>query len=337
MRKLVLLSSFISLGSFAQVHTTTGAGNFFNPLLWDCLCIPANGDSLVINHAMVMSASIYYNTGQIKINSAGSLTEDANDRDVWVDGTGSLINNGTFDCYRLYVSDGSFINTSTSVYFDSLWNQGNIANSGLLTVYDILNDQTGSFTNSGEFVIDNNFNNQGEFLNESTGIMDLGNDFSNCNIQTMDAMFINDGVFCIGADMTNCIDDTLAGSGDYFVGGSSSNFGVFDGTFTFNTPSGTVGVPGNIQAGVTIGNAPCYLSLNENETKLHVYPNPANEVLFVSESNLSFIIHDLSGKLISQGMTSTSGIDISSLTSGIYTISLLNSDETITVSKFIKK
>jgi len=335
MRKLLLLSSFISLGSFAQVHTTTGAGNFFNPLLWDCFCVPANGDSLVINHAMVMSASIYYSTGQIKINSGGSLTEDANDRDVWVDGTGSLINDGTFDCYRLYVSDGSFINTSYSVYFDSLWNQGNIANSGLLNVYDILNDQTGTFTNTGEFTIDNNFNNQGEFLND--GILVVGNDFSNCNIQTMDAMFINDGMFCISADMTNCIDDTLAGSGQYYIGGSSSNFGVFDGTFTFNTPSGTVGVPGNIQAGVTIGNAPCNLSLNENETKLNVYPNPANEVLFVSESNLSFIIHDLSGKLILQGMTSTSGIDISSLTSGIYTISLLNSDETITVSKFIKK
>lgn len=335
MRKLLLLSSFISLGSFAQVHTTTGAGNFFNPLLWDCFCVPANGDSLVINHAMVMSASIYYSTGQIKINSGGSLTEDANDRDVWVDGTGSLINDGTFDCYRLYVSDGSFINTSYSVYFDSLWNQGNIANSGLLNVYDILNDQTGTFTNTGEFTIDNNFNNQGEFLND--GILVVGNDFSNCNIQTMDAMFINDGMFCISADMTNCIDDTLAGSGLYYIGGSSSNFGVFDGTFTFNTPTGTVGVPGNIQPGVTIGNAPCNLSLNENETKLSVYPNPANEMLFVSESNLTFSIHDLSGKLILQGVTSTSGIDISSLTSGIYVISLLNSDETITVSKFIKK
>ncbi|MBL7899436.1 MAG: T9SS type A sorting domain-containing protein [Crocinitomicaceae bacterium] len=336
MRKIILLSSLISFGSFAQVHTTTGAGNFFNPLLWDCFCVPANGDSLVINHSMQMTASIYYNTGQIKINSTGSLTEDANDRDVWVDGTGSLINNGTFDCYRLYVSDGSFINTSTSVYFDSLWNQGNIANSGLLAVYDILNDQTATFTNSGDFVIDNNFNNQGEFLNESTGIIDLTNDFSNCNIQTMDAMFINDGVFCIGADMTNCLDDTLAGSGEYYVGGSSSNFGVFDGTFTFNTPSGTVGVPGNIQPGVTIGNAPCYLSLDEKTKLFSIYPNPVNNFLFVSESNLSFAIYDMSGKLILTGMTNTSGIDVSELTAGFYTISVMNQKEEVTVQKFVK-
>lgn len=325
-----------SLTSVAQIQTTTGAGNFFNPLLWDCFCIPANGDSLVVNHNMELTASIYYSSGQIKVNPSGSLIEDAMNRDVWVDGTGSLINNGTFDCYRLYVSDGSFINTSTSVYFDSLWNQGNIANSGIMTVYDVLNDETGTFTNSGDFIIDNNFNNQGEFLNESGGVIDLGNDFSNCNIQTMDAMFINNGVFCIAADMTNCLNDTLHGSGQYYVGGASSNFGVFDGTFTFNTPSGTVGVPGNIQPGVTISNQPCYLSVEENKSILSVYPNPAKDLIYVSESDLNYEITDLSGKMIASGKTSNSAIDISTFAAGVYSIQIMSADGTISNSKFVK-
>jgi len=57
----------------------------------------------------------------------------------------------------------------------------------------------------------------------------------------MNAMFINDGVFCIAQDFSNCVDDTLAGSGAYYIGNSSSNFGVFDGDFTFNTPGGSIG------------------------------------------------------------------------------------------------
>lgn len=335
MRAILLAVGFLSLSTFCQVQTTTGPGNFLNPLLWDCFCVPANGDSLVVNHDMILSNSIYYNSGQIKVNSSGSLIEDATDRDVWVDGTGSLINNGTFDCYRLYISDGSFVNTSTSVYFDSLWNQGNIANSGLMTVYDVLNDQTGTFTNSGEFIVENNFNNSGDYLN--SGTIELTNNFSNCNIQSMDAMFINDGVFCIGNNFSNCVDDTLTGTGEYFVGGSASNFGVFDGAFDFNTPTGALSInTGTVDPSVNFGTAACYLTVEERSSEFSVYPNPTNNVLHVSENNLNYVITDLSGKLILTGITSISGIDVSSLASGIYTVQFQNQLGEISIVKFVK-
>lgn len=336
MRTIILGASFLSLSAFSQIHTTTGSGNFLDFTKWDCFCIPANGDSLVINHNMILNTSIYYNSGQIKVNSSGSLVEDATDRDVWVDGTGSLINNGTFDCYRLYISDGSFVNTSTSVYFDSLWNQGNIANSGLMTVYDALNDQAGTFTNSGEFIVENNFNNSGDYLN--SGTIELTNNFSNCNIQSMDAIFINDGVFCIGNNFSNCVDDTLTGTGEYFVGGSASNFGVFDGAFDFNTPTGTLSInTGTVDAAVNFGTAACYLSVEEQSSDFSVYPNPTNNVLYVSESNLSYVIMDLSGKLILSGTTSTSGIDVTTLASGIYTIQFQNQSGEFSIVKFVKQ
>lgn len=335
-RIITLLLLSISGGLTAQIHHSTNNGNFFNPFNWDCLCVPASGDSLVVNHSMQLTASIYYNAGQIKITSSGSLMEDGSNRDVWIDGTGSLINLGTFDCYRLYVSQGSFNNAGTTVYFDSLLNQGTIINSGTMTVYDILNDQAGTFTNSGAFTIENNFNNQGLFTNGH--YLSVGNDFSNCNIQSMDAMFVNDGIFCIDQDFTNCLDDTLTGTGSYFVGGSSSNFGVFDGNFSFNTSTGTLGVnTGTVDPGVSFGTAHCNLSVEEELADISVYPNPARDILFVSTPNLTYQIMDVTGKIVLAGTTSASGIEVSTLNAGVYTLVVVNSNGNKVQQKFIKE
>ena len=338
MKKLLPAFTLLSTVAFGQVYTSTGSGNFFNPLLWDCFCVPGDGDSLVINHSMELTASIYYTTGQIKIGPSGSLTEDGTDRDVWVNG-GSLINNGVFDCYRLYLSNGSsFENSGTSVYFDSLWNQAAIINTGTITVYDILNDQAGNFNNSGDFVVENNFNNQGGFINNSSAVIDVYNDFSNCNIQSMDAMFINDGTFCIGYDFVNCVDDTLDGSGWYFIGGGSSNFGAFEGTFQFNTPTGSLSAnTGTIDPGVTFGTDPCELSIKVQENVLSIYPNPAYNVLYINATNFTYGIFDLSGKLVQQNTGQNAQIDISAIAPGVYTINLVDVTGNVAVQKFVKK
>lgn len=337
MRKLLLLAIIPTSALTAQVQTTTGAGNFFNPLLWDCFCVPANGDSLVINHAMQLTASVYYDAGQIKINSSGSLTEDGMDRDVMVDG-GSLINHGTFDCYRLYIANGSFLNTGTSVYFDSLWNQAIIENTGTISAYDFLNDQTGEFTNytSANLVITNNFNNQG--LVNNTGGIEVSNDFSNCNIQTSNATFNNDGTFCITGDFTNCLSDTLAGNGNYFIEGSSSNFGYFADGFVFNTNSGNLSLnTGTIESTVDFGMANCNLGLtNENVSQLTIYPNPANNQIYISESGISYRIIDLNGKQILSGISTSTAIDISEFTTGIYCVELTDENGIQSTHKLIK-
>ncbi|MBI3133843.1 MAG: T9SS type A sorting domain-containing protein [Bacteroidetes bacterium] len=338
MLKLFTLFFGFSAVLHAQVQTTTGSGNFYNPLLWDCFCVPADGDSLVINHAMEMTAPIYYTSGQIKINASGSLLEDGSDRDVWVDGSGSLINAGTFNCHRLYISDvASFVNSGNTGNLDSLWNQATINNTGTISVYDYLNDETSVAHNDAgaDLNIANNFNNQGHFINDGT--IDLVNDFSNCNIQTLSALFVNNGTFCIAQDMTNCLDDTLTGTGTYHTANSSSNFGVFGGTFTFNTPTGSIGFnSGTIAPTVVFDNVPCGLTVAETENHFDIYPNPANTVLYVSESNLAYQVVDLSGKLIATGSTNSSGIDLSGMTPGIYTIRLQNQDGTIFIEKFVK-
>lgn len=358
-KTLLLLAFIIPLGSFSQTKTTTADGNFFNPLIWDCICLPANGDNLIINHDVVMNLDIYYTTGTITINAGGSLVEDATERNFWADGTGTLTNHGTFTTHAVLVSPGaSLTNTGNMANIDSLWNQGTVTNSGSATLFDFWNDQTGTFTNTGDLanadsllnqgtftnngtatvydfgndqmatftntvdlLITNNMNNQGYGMN--SGGLEIGNDFSNCNTQTMDAMMINDGIFCVTNNFINCIGDTLAGTGDYYIGGSSSNLGVFDGTHTFHTPSGTLGIPGTIEAGVTVTTGACDLSVQTVDAdKLRIYPNPTSSFVIVSENDVDYKVFDISGRLVLSGMIKNNTIDFTTLKEGLYTVTI---------------
>lgn len=323
MKKSLLLFLFLPFIGISQTtRVTVQNGDFMNPLNWTPIGLPTNGDSLVLDHDMIMSNNIWYTDGAIHIRSTGSLIEDATDRSFWIDG-GGLYNEGVFTTHLLWLSTGIIDNSGTMASIDSIWNQSTIINAGEIQVYDILNDQTGDFGNSGRLTVTNNFNNQGVFYNGNEVSVD--NDFSNCNIQSMDAYFENDGVFCIAADMTNCIGDTLDGSGDYYIGGSSSNFGDFIGTFNFYTPSGTIGVPGNIEGGVTVGIGSCSLSIETTElAHLSIYPNPSTGIVTVSINQVEYVIFDVSGRMVLNGKVENNTIDLSSLDEGIYTVQIGN-------------
>lgn len=320
MKKILLSLLLIPFTGSTQVITTVADGIFLNPFTWDCTCVPSDGDSLVINHDLISNTDIYYSSGRISINNGGSLVEDATDRAIWIDG-GSLINRGTFTFHKLWLSNGEIENNAAGI-MDSVWNQSSFVNSnnGTITVYDIINDETGDFLNSGLLDIANDMNNQGYFYN--TGTIDLGNDFSNCNIQTMDAIFENLGTFCITNDFSNCPDDTLKGSGHYFIGGSSSNLGVFDGTFTFHTPSGTIGIPGNIQPGVTVTTGACNISIAKlEEDNVSIYPSPISDNLTISTpEQVDFKIFSTDGNIVFEGNTKDEKIDLQNLKAGIYLI-----------------
>ena len=357
MKKLLLLALITPLFSFGQTtRTTTANGDFYNPLTWSPVGLPASGDSLIINHAVVMNTDIYYAAGRITINASGSLMEDATDRSFWADGTGSVVNSGTFTTHLLAISPAaSFTNNGDFINIDSLWNQGTVTNSpgGYATLYDFWNDQTGVFVNSGvlsnadsllnqgsftnntsatvnallndqmgdfknngHLEILNDMNNQGPALNNAS--MVIYNDFSNCNIQTMDAIFTNNGRLCIANDFINCVDDTLTGTGSYYIGGSSSNFGVFDGTHTFYTPSGTIGVPGNIQPGVTVASGNCNLGLDPVEMQYEVYPNPTSADLNITITGVEYQLYDITGKIVSKGLVKNHTIEMHDLNKGIY-------------------
>ncbi|MDX2361373.1 MAG: T9SS type A sorting domain-containing protein [Crocinitomicaceae bacterium] len=354
MKRILLICLLLPIFGFSQTRTSTMDGDFFNPLIWNPLGLPTSGETIIINHNVVLNTAVYYTSGSITINAGGSLIEDAVDRTFWADGTGSVVNHGTFTTHLLALSPGaSFTNDGDFINIDSLWNQGTITNTGTATlfdiwndltgtftnsgnltnadsllnqgvlinngsatVYDILNDQLASFTNNGMFDITNNMNNQG-YVNNQAGIR-IENDFSNCNTQSMDAMFINDGRFCVSNDMINCQGDTLTGSGSYYIGGFSSNFGVFDGTHFFYTSSGTVGIPGNIQPGVTLAVGSCNLTIDELQQGYSVYPNPVSSLLHLSVSDIGYELYDISGKLVKAGEVENYTINLNDLNAGTY-------------------
>lgn len=327
MKKVLLALIFLPSLINAQTNrVSTSNGNFLNPLIWNPIGIPASGDSLIINHDVIMNTGIYYTAGQIKIGPAGSLIEDAIDRAFWADGTGSVINQGTITAHLLLISpSASFTNGGYAIGIDSLWNQGTIQNSGRIEVYDYLNDETSTVSNNYQIEVTHDMNNQGEVNNNN--LMTVGNDFSNCNIQTMDAMFNNDGFFCVTNDFANCINDTINGSGEYYVGGSSTNLGVFDGSHTFYTPSGTLGITGNVQPGVTIAAGTCGLGIDEkgnNSTK--VYPNPTTGLLHIASSGSEYELYDVMGRMKSSGEIVNGALDVSNLPNGVYLLKIGESE-----------
>lgn len=335
MKKTLLLALLLPIIGFSQtIRTSTAAGDFINPLNWSPLGLPASGDSIIINHAMVMTTNIYYTAGQITINAPGSLIEDATDRSFWADGDGKVVNSGTFTAHLLLVSpNAEMTNMGNFAGVDSVWNQGLIMNTGTMESYDILNDETATFHQHSSLLVNNNLNNQGYFHMMPSGQTTVMNDFSNCNIQTMDAWFENDGMMCIGNNFTNCIDDTLTGSGAYFIGGSSSNFGVIDGTCEINTSTGTLGVVGTVMPGVTFGTGICELGIDDpKEEALSVYPNPTEGDIYISEDNLEYQLFDITGKIVGNGFVTANKIEMNDLNNGVYLLKL-SGETTIRIIK----
>jgi len=372
MKKVLLLAFLIPVLSFAQTNRTTNqAGDFYNPLIWTPIGLPASGDILTINHAVNMNLDIYYTAGEININSGGSLIEDATPRSMWING-GSLSNAGTYSSHLIWVSSGGSVtntgtmtgidslladgsvtnngsaaindlwitvagslnNTGTLTNTDSMLVQGTFINSGSAGVYDIAVDQLGLLDNSGALDISNNFHTQG--LVENTGTIDAALDFSNCNTQSMDAMFINDGVFCVGNDFLNCDGDTLTGSGAYYVGNLSSNLGgALTGTHTFNTPTGGLTLnTGTVDVTVTMGTGTCYLGSTGNmDLDYELFPNPTAGNIELSITNVDYQLFDYTGKKVQSGAVENYTLDLSKLVGGMYILKIEGAE----VQRILKK
>jgi hypothetical protein len=77
----------------------------------------------------------------------------------------------------------------------------------------------------------------------------------------------------------------------------------------------------------------------EKETTFSIYPNPAKDLLFLSNAtseNIDYSIFDIRGRLINNGSTSKQ-INISHLESGVYILQILSNDGNRESLKFIKE
>ncbi|MBD3636453.1 MAG: T9SS type A sorting domain-containing protein [Crocinitomicaceae bacterium] len=339
MKNLLLAFTVIAGTAFGQVKTTTQNGDFWNPFVWDCTCVPANGDSLVINHAISLSSGIAYTQGQILINSSGSLDDGTNTFSFYING-GSLINNGTLIIDNLLLDTLGWIENNGTATLDSVWTRSTTTNTGTISTNAFAHDEYASFTNSGTLDVTNNFANQGDFMN--SGVMTVGNNASNCNIQNSNAVFDNDGFFCVAGDYINCGTDTLRGDGTIYIGGTSTNGGEVEGNLLIHTPSGAFNFnTGNIGPNVSFGTDACSAGVEEEEYEEEeidwtIYPNPASTIIRSSEINVTYKIYDLSGREVMHGVSFNGEIHIDQLTNGTYTIQLINTLEQTTSKTFIK-
>ncbi|WP_417430912.1 reprolysin-like metallopeptidase [Halpernia sp.] len=114
---------------------------------------------------------------------------------------------------------------------------------------------------------------------------------------------------------------------------------IFPASLGASTPYVRVSAIGNVFYAVNKVTLTAPLATSEAEKlKLQIYPNPTKEILFVKNisSKSAYKIYDLSGKLVSSGVLNNNQVRVSSLTKGIYVITIDDNGKT-TESKFIKE
>ena len=91
--------------------------------------------------------------------------------------------------------------------------------------------------------------------------------------------------------------------------------------FNYHVGNGSYAV--EVTSGVCKDTSDCYevliTSLEEDVTTLELYPNPISDRLYINVSQaVNYTITDLTGNIVTQGVYSVNGIDLSSSASGIY-------------------
>lgn len=115
MKHFLLAAAFVCAAASsadARIVTTQTNGNASNPFTWDCTCIPMNGDTIIINHALTLDVDYGYTLGAVQVNASGSVTGNAVSRIFGVSG-GYFLNNGTVNVAYIYHNGGTFTNNGT--------------------------------------------------------------------------------------------------------------------------------------------------------------------------------------------------------------------------------
>jgi hypothetical protein len=76
-----------------------------------------------------------------------------------------------------------------------------------------------------------------------------------------------------------------------------------------------------------------------SEDKLSVFPNPCKNIIHLESSKTvdSYLLTDITGKIVDQGIVSDSKIDVSEINSGIYILSATTKDGKISSVKIVKE
>lgn len=262
MKKLLLLISVCSASvAVAQpTRTTVQNGAALNPLTWDCTCIPALTDNIVINHALSLDVDYYATSGSLTVNASGSITGNIPARFIGVAGS-NFTNHGTINIGNLYHSAGSFTNNG-SITVNSYFGVDMMAmtmNNGMMNIIDTMGiDTTAEMHNYGTLNVFAMYNagtfenhmtyNGGDFYNNGTvanmgaGGMEIANLYSNGN-------FTNTALLNINVTLYNS--DNFTNGHQIVVDNDVLNGDTISGTATM-TNNGIMSIAGDLLNSETI-------------------------------------------------------------------------------------
>lgn len=192
MKKFLLLLLFFSGWSLseAQTRTTVANGNATNPLTWDCMCIPAAGNTIVINHHLTLDVDFAYASGSITVNSGASISGNSPNRILAVAG-GFFTNHGTVTLANMYHSGGNFTNNGSMTISNAFGSDQSAltTNAGTFYVTDSLYINTNaSFSNTGYLEAE---------VTASAGTLTNSGTFSGNHLWTSGTLNHNSGSFAL--------------------------------------------------------------------------------------------------------------------------------------------
>ncbi len=249
--------------------------------------------------------------------------------------------------------DGTFTNITIGSGFDGLngqsieWNTRDFNNDGYLDIIGggAIMYNNGDLTFSPDYTAPVNgpigdLNNDGflDIINGSTARMNLGNDNHWLTVNLIGTVSNRNGIGArvqVVSALGSQIREIRSGDGFKYMSSLNAHFGLGTDSvitgITVRWPSGivdelsTADIDGSITIteGMTMSTS---IADGPALDAMEVFPNPVLDVLTVtgqeSEGNGRFQIMDVAGKLVLEGVLSSGKVDVSSLSDGVYVLSV---------------
>ncbi|PKQ44576.1 T9SS type A sorting domain-containing protein [Confluentibacter flavum] len=356
MTRLLFLICFIICGTlYSQtICKVIKSGSWYEPSNWDNypdVNISSN-EEIIIPKNFYINIDSGYITNNGKISITGGTLNIYHGKELWNNGiveniTGSISSDGTIRNGNIIINNSGLYNGNSFYNHGTLTNNGRfyntgsgkITNTGLINGSNIL--QSGNFTNAGNlspgnspgtYILDNDYTHQSTAnLNIEIGGKTVGTDYDQLSIS---------GQASLNGSLTiTLIENFQPEIGDSFNILTSSNInGSFvninkpdlvdkDWLVTYNSDSVSLSVVSSLS-----------VLKNEDIDSSYVYPNPTSNKIYVeSKSPIAKLkIYNQFGKVVLLADYQDS-VDVSSLYSGLYFITIENSYGYSETKKFVKE
>ncbi len=321
-------------GNTANRILAVNGGNFTNNGTFTIAFLYHSGGVLNNNSVINVTQSMGVAAGFTTTNNNSLVVTDS----LYIGGT--ITNNNTLSAYGTAVS-GTLTNNGSFTTGD-LWNSGLVTNAGLpgLIITDDIYS-SGTINNTTHISVANDFWNSENVNNYD--YIDIDHTLYTGDSVQLTANFTNNGLVSIAFDLY--CNQTVTGTGDFCVAGTTANSGDISGTLDICDLSG-----GNIDANfgtiaptVTFCQSSCAIGIEEEKEKqeISVYPNPFENRLTVNSigyENATFVLQNILGqKMISQTINGKTEIPVSDFDSGVYFYSVISEGKVVSSGKLLKE